>query len=135
MDKHLAKTMYKLHGLPVAPWVMVEPQDVQNPGRIVREVGLPCVVKPVRQGSSIGMSIVRTAEQLPQALLLAMRHENEVMVEAYIKGRELTVGVPRNQELMALPLIEIIPMPSMSFFDYEAKYQPGASREILSGAG
>jgi D-alanine-D-alanine ligase len=130
MDKHLAKTMYKLHGLPVAPWVMVEPQDVQNPGRIVREVGLPCVVKPVRQGSSIGMSIVRTAEQLPQALLLALRHDNEVMVEAYIKGRELTVGVLGNQELMALPLIEIIPNAQYEFFDYEAKYQPGASREI-----
>ena len=130
MDKHLAKTMYKLHGLPVAPWVMVEPSDLQSPERIVREVGLPCVVKPVRQGSSIGMSIVRTAEQLPQALHLALRHDNEVMVEAYIRGRELTVGVLGNQELIALPLIEIIPNAQYEFFDYEAKYQPGASREI-----
>jgi D-alanine-D-alanine ligase len=130
MDKHLAKTMYQLHGLPVAPWVMVEPGDVKDSTRIVREVGLPCVVKPVRQGSSIGMSIVRTAEQLPQALLLALRHDNEVMVEAYIKGRELTVGVLGNQELLPLPLIEIIPNAQYEFFDYEAKYQPGASREV-----
>jgi D-alanine-D-alanine ligase len=130
MDKHLAKTMYQLHGLPVAPWVMVEPGDVKDSTRIVREVGLPCVVKPVRQGSSIGMSIVRTAEQLPQALLLALRHDNEVMVEAYIKGRELTVGVLGNKELLPLPLIEIIPNAQYEFFDYEAKYQPGASKEV-----
>lgn len=130
MDKHLAKTMYKLSGLPVAPWVMVETSDLQHPDRILTEVGLPCVVKPVRQGSSIGMSIVRTVEQLPEALRLALRHDNEVMVEAYIKGRELTVGVLGNQALMPLPLIEIIPNAQYEFFDYEAKYQPGASKEI-----
>lgn len=130
MDKHLAKTMYKLSGLPVAPWVMVETSDLQHPDRILAEVGLPCVVKPVRQGSSIGMSIVRTVEQLPEALRLALRHDNEVMVEAYIKGRELTVGVLGNQALMPLPLIEIIPNAQYEFFDYEAKYQPGASKEI-----
>lgn len=130
MDKNLAKTMYKLHGLPVAPWVMVEPGDLRDSGRILTEVGLPCVVKPVRQGSSIGMSIVRAADQLPDALRLALRHDNEVMVEAYIKGRELTVGVLGNQDLMPLPLIEIIPNDQYEFFDYEAKYQPGASKEI-----
>ena len=130
MDKNLAKTMYKLHGLPVAPWVMVEPGDLADTGRILSEVGLPCVVKPVRQGSSIGMSIVRTAEQLPAALRLALKHDNEVMVEAYIKGRELTVGVLGNQQPMGLPLIEIIPNAQYEFFDYEAKYQPGATREI-----
>jgi len=130
MDKHLAKTMYKLHGLPVAPWVMVEAGDLADTRRIVTEVGLPCVVKPVRQGSSIGMSIVREKEQLPAALRLALRHDNEVMVEAYIKGRELTAGVLGNAELTALPLIEIIPDARYEFFDYEAKYQPGASKEI-----
>lgn len=130
MDKNLAKTLYKLHGLPVAPWVMAEPGDLENTGRIVAEVGLPCVVKPVRQGSSIGMSIVRTVEQLPAALRLALRHDSEVMVEAYIKGRELTVGVIGNDQVEALPLIEIIPDARYEFFDYEAKYQPGASKEI-----
>lgn len=130
MDKNLAKTMYKLSGLPVAPWVMVESEDLKDSGRILTEVGLPCVVKPVRQGSSIGMSIVRAAEKLPEALRLALRHDNEVMVEAYIKGRELTVGVLGNRDLTPLPLIEIIPNAQYEFFDYEAKYQPGASKEI-----
>ncbi|MBM9613048.1 D-alanine--D-alanine ligase [Desulfobulbus rhabdoformis] len=130
MDKNLAKTLYKLHGLPVAAWVMLEPSDLKDSGRILREVGIPCVVKPVRQGSSIGMSIVREEEQLPGALALALKHDSEVMVEAYIEGRELTVGVIGNKELTPLPLIEIIPNDQYEFFDYEAKYQPGASTEI-----
>ena len=130
MDKNLAKVMYRLAGLPVAPWVMVEPGDLRDSGRIESAVGLPCVVKPVRQGSSIGMSIVRTRDQLPAALDLALRHDGEVMVEAFLKGRELTAGVLGNSELTALPLIEIIPDSRFDFFNYEAKYQPGATREV-----
>ena len=130
MDKNLAKVMYRLAGLPVAPWVMVEPGDLRDSGRIESAVGLPCVVKPVRQGSSIGMSIVRTRDQLPAALELALRHDGEVMVEAFLKGRELTAGVLGNSELTALPLIEIIPDSRFDFFNYEAKYQPGATREV-----
>ena len=130
MDKNLAKTMYQLNGLPVAPWVMAEPGNLQDAGRILAKVGLPCVVKPVRQGSSIGMSIVRQAEKLPEALRLALRHDDSVMVEKYIKGRELTAGVLGNASLEALPLVEVIPGAKFEFFDYEAKYQPGASREI-----
>jgi D-alanine-D-alanine ligase len=76
------------------------------------------------------MSIVRELERLPGALRLALKHDNEVMVEKYIKGRELTVGVLGNADLTALPLIEIIPAAQYEFFDYEAKYQPGASTEI-----
>ncbi|MDX9840597.1 MAG: ATP-grasp domain-containing protein, partial [Desulfobulbus sp.] len=130
MDKTLAKVMYRLACLPVAPWVMVEPGDLRDSGRIESAVGLPCVVKPVRQGSSIGMSIVRTLDQLPAALELALRHDGEVMVEAFLKGRELTAGVLGNSELTALPLIEIIPDSRFDFFNYEAKYQPGATREV-----
>lgn len=130
MDKNLAKTLYRLHGLPVAPWVMAVPDDLADTGRILAEVGLPCVVKPVRQGSSIGMSIVRDAAKLPEALLLALRHDTGVMVEQYIRGRELTAGVLGNSPLKPLPLVEIIPDARFEFFDYEAKYQPGASREI-----
>ncbi|MGI6656620.1 MAG: D-alanine--D-alanine ligase family protein [Desulfobulbus sp.] len=130
MDKNLAKVLYRLEGLPIARWTMVAPEDVRDPKRVLRNVGLPCVVKPVRQGSSIGMSIVREAGELAPALELALRHDNQVMVEAYIRGRELTVGVLGNSEPQALPLVEIIPDDRFAFFDYEAKYQPGASREI-----
>ncbi|MBM9536869.1 D-alanine--D-alanine ligase family protein [Desulfobulbus alkaliphilus] len=130
MDKHLAKTLYAHAGLPVAPWVMVEPKDFKDSSRISGMLTLPYVVKPVRQGSSIGMTIVREAGQLAEALRLAGQHDSEIMVEQFINGRELTVGVIGNDDLMPLPLIEIIPDSRFEFFNYEAKYQPGASEEI-----
>jgi len=130
MDKNLAKTLYKLHGLPVAAWEMADRKNIEDPAPLLAKLSLPLVIKPVRQGSSLGMSIVRQAEQLPAALETAFQHDSEVMVEEFIKGREITVGVIGNDELMALPLIEIIPDARYDFFDYEAKYKPGATREI-----
>ena len=130
MDKNLAKILYKLHGLPVAAWEMADRKHIEDPAPLLAKLSLPLVIKPVRQGSSLGMSIVRQPEQLPAALETAFQHDSEVMVEEFIKGREITVGVIGNDELMALPLIEIIPNDQYDFFDYEAKYKPGATREI-----
>ncbi len=130
MNKNLAKILYRLNGLLVADWVMAEREDIEAPQRIFEQLNLPYVVKPVKQGSSIGMTIVREKEALPEALVLAFKHDDEVMVEEYIKGREITVGVIGNEELSALPLVEIIPDSRFDFFDYEAKYMAGASEEI-----
>ena len=130
MNKNLAKTMYKLHGLPVAAWEMATKAHIDDPSPLLHTLKLPLVVKPVRQGSSLGMSIVRQAEQLSLALTKAFTHDNQVMVEEFIKGREITVGVLGNEKLTALPLVEIIPDSRYDFFDYEAKYTPGATREI-----
>lgn len=130
MDKNLAKTLYKLHGLPVAAWEMADRKNIEDSAPLLAKISLPLVIKPVRQGSSLGMSIVRQPEQLPAALETAFQHDSEVMVEEFIQGREITVGVIGNDELMALPLIEIIPNDQYDFFDYEAKYKPGATREV-----
>jgi len=130
MDKNLAKTLYRAHGLPVAPWEMARPEDRHDPGRILKRLALPLVVKPVRQGSSLGMSIVREEENLAEALEKGFRHDREVMVEEFVSGREITVGVIGNDEPVALPLVEIIPGEEFEFFDYQAKYRVGASREI-----
>ena len=130
MDKNLAKTMYRLHGLPVAPWEMAKRDDIDSPDRLLEKLALPLVVKPVRQGSSIGMSIVREGSALGPALAKAFEHDRQVMVEQYIRGREITVGVIGNDRPVALPLVEIIPDSKYEFFDYEAKYKPGASREV-----
>ena len=134
MDKHLAKIMYKLHDLPVAAWEMANKQDIDHPAPLLAKLSLPLVVKPVRQGSSIGMSIVQQADQLASALAKAFASDSQVMVEEFIKGREITVGVLGNQELTALPLVEVIPDSRYDFFDYEAKYTPGATREICPAA-
>ncbi len=130
MDKNLAKTLYRLHGLPVAAWEMAAPADVKNPQRLIDSLHLPLVIKPVRQGSSIGMSIVREADALSEALSTAFQHDSEVMVEEFISGREITVGVIGNDDPVPLPLVEIIPGEQYDFFDYEAKYKPGATREV-----
>jgi D-alanine-D-alanine ligase len=80
------------------------------------------------------MSIVQQADQLASALAKAFASDSQVMVEEFIKGREITVGVLGNQELTALPLVEVIPDSRYDFFDYEAKYTPGATREICPAA-
>ncbi|HSR36664.1 MAG TPA: D-alanine--D-alanine ligase [Desulfurivibrionaceae bacterium] len=130
MDKNIAKILYRNAGLPVAAWAMARPEDVADPSRLLAAVQLPVVVKPVRQGSSLGMSIVDQAAELPAALAKAFAFDPEVMVEQFLAGREITGGVIGNAELTALPLVEIIPGEEFRFFDYQAKYQPGASREV-----
>lgn len=130
MDKNLAKIMYKLHGLPVADWEMAIPEDVLLPNRLLECLQLPLVIKPVRAGSSLGMSIASTLEELATGIKAAYEHDSQVMVEQFVQGREITGGVLGNEELTALPLVEVIPNMEFRFFDYTAKYQPGASKEL-----
>lgn len=130
MDKNLSKVMYREAGLPVAPWEMATTADIADPARLLTTLQLPLVIKPIRQGSSLGMSIVKQADELSAALALAFKHDDQVMVEQYVTGREITVGVLGNDELIALPLVEIIPDAKYEFFDFEAKYQPGATKEV-----
>jgi len=130
MNKLLSKHLYERAGLTVPPYALVrrgEPVDVDQ---IVTDLGLPLVVKPVETGSSVGMSIVRADSSLAAAVEKALEFGATAMIEAYVTGTEITCGVLGNQELEALPLIEIIPGENHEFFDYEAKYQPGATREI-----
>jgi D-alanine-D-alanine ligase len=130
MDKNLAKIMYRLQGLPVAAWEMARPDDVNAPARLLDRLHLPLVIKPVRAGSSLGMSIATTVEELGTGIKIAYEHDSQVMVEQFVKGREITGGVLGNADLIALPLVEVIPNKEFQFFDYTAKYQPGASKEV-----
>lgn len=129
MDKNISKLLYQQNGLPIAPYQVVTDSDIDD-AAMIAEMGLPLVVKPVRVGSSIGMTIVRRQEQLKNAVANALTYDKEVMIEAYLDGREITVGVMGNDDVNALPLIEIIPGREFEFFNYEAKYVPGASQEI-----
>ncbi len=130
MDKNLAKELYKLNDLPVADWHIVDDTSQINGSELVQRFGLPVVIKPVREGSSLGLTLAKTEQQLLEGIEIALRHDSEVMVEQYISGRELTVGVLGNTTLEGLPVIEIIPGEGYAFFDYDAKYKPGATREI-----
>ncbi|MCW3464035.1 D-alanine--D-alanine ligase [Chitinophaga nivalis] len=96
---------------------------------ILQQLRLPVFVKPAEGGSSIGMSKVKTAEELPAAIEKAFQEDNQVLIEEFIKGRELTIGLYRtNNTLTVLPITEVVS--SKEFFDYEAKYVPGVSNEI-----
>lgn len=130
MDKHLAKELYRMEGLPVAEWEIVTPENAKDAAQMVTRFGLPLVVKPVREGSSLGMTIARTEAELLDGIEKALSHGRQVMVEQYIRGRELTAGIIGNDTLEALPLIEIVPGKEYTFFDYNAKYKPGATSEI-----
>ena len=130
MDKNLAKILYKNNGLQVPDWYMAEKDDIDNPSKVLGQLGLPLVIKPANQGSSLGMTIARSEEEIAEGLKKAFGIDHQVMIEEFIEGREITGGVLGNNELTALPLVEIIPGEQYEFFDYEAKYQPGASTEI-----
>jgi len=130
MDKDLSKVLFRQYGLPVADSIVIRPSEPFSPDEIADRLGLPLVVKPVREGSSLGLTIARTPAELQAGIDSAKKHDRLVMTEQYIKGREITAAVLGNDELTALPLIEIIPGEGFEFFDYTAKYQAGASKEI-----
>ncbi len=122
MDKDLSKRLFRAAGVPTADWRMAP----VTAGEIAGSLGWPVVVKPNKQGSTVGLTVVRSAEAFPAALALAQRYDDEVMVERFIPGRELTVGVLEGR---ALPVGEIIAPGEV--FDYQAKYQAGGAREIF----
>lgn len=130
MDKHLAKTVYGQAGIPTPLWAHLRRGTHVDPGRIKERLGLPLMVKPVTQGSSVGMTKVVSVEGLVPALEQAWEWDERILVEAYVHGRELTGGVLGLEDLFPLPLVEIIPGERYAFFDYEAKYQPGATVEV-----
>lgn len=130
MNKAASKLLYEKAGIPIPSYTVLESGAPVNADACISKIGLPMVVKPVVGGSSVGMSIVRAESEFQAAMDLAFAEDNAVMLEAYIKGIELTGGVIGNRELEALPLIEIVPDEAHEFFDYEAKYTAGVTQEI-----
>ncbi len=123
MDKDVSKHLFRAAGIPTPDWLMAPVGEEEAEGRL----GFPVVVKPNKQGSTIGLTLVRRAEDLQKAIDWARRYDDEVMLEKFIEGREFTVGVLRDR---ALAVGEIIPE-GADIFDYESKYQAGGAREIF----
>ncbi|MBQ1965928.1 MAG: D-alanine--D-alanine ligase [Clostridia bacterium] len=125
MDKDITKKLLRAEGIPTADW---ETLDLKRDA-IPTTAHLPCVVKPCSCGSSVGISIVHTEEELRVALEEAKKYEDLILIESKISGREFSVGVLDGK---ALPPIEIIP--KTGFYDYKNKYQSGATEEICPAA-
>ncbi len=124
LTKRLAEPFLERLGVPTPQWELVRYRAEDIPALAAR-LDLPCVVKPSASGSSIGVSIAHDRGELAAALAQCLDFGGVCMVEQYIAGREIQVGILEDK---ALPSIEIIP--KTGFYDYENKYQPGAAEEI-----
>ena len=123
MDKDMTKRLLALAGIATPDWLMA-PATVTE---VERRLGWPVVVKPSKQGSTVGLTVVRDSAGLASAVALARTFDDEVMIERFIGGRELTCPVLGEE---ALAVGEII-LKRGDIFDYEAKYQPGGAEEVF----
>ncbi len=129
MDKHLSKVVLRAAGVPTADWIMAPAPGAGalDAPAVGAQLGWPVVVKPSKQGSTVGLSIVREPSALAAAVHEAFRFDDEVMIERFVPGQELTVGILGDQ---VLPTIEIQPVKEL--YDYECKYTPGMAREFVA---
>ena len=136
MDKEASKKVFLYHGIPVPPFRLAcadeLPKDLSSiaPGYVLGgsaiDFAMPWVIKPVAEGSSIGVHIVKKSDELPGAITDALKYGDKIVVEKYIKGREIQIGILCNR---ALGGVEV--RPSLEFYNYEAKYTPGLTKYIL----
>lgn len=119
MDKMRTKMLWKAFGLPVAEMEIVSKKSLSelNPTAIVEKLGLPLMVKPSLEGSSVGLTKVKAVEELKSAVEFALKYDETVLIEEWLAGDELTVPVLDNE---VLPAVRIVP--EGEFYDYEAKY-------------
>lgn len=129
-DKFVLNNYLRGYGVNVAPSILVRrgEEDRLDEKRIEEEIGMPCFVKPAADGSSFGVSKVKNIDQLAPALRLAFMESDEVMIEGYMQGTEISIGVYKTREKsVVLPATEVVT--NNEFFDYDAKYN-GQVQEI-----
>lgn len=124
MHKLFSKQTFAACGILTAPFRHFRRGETVRPAEL--PFGLPLVVKPVQEGSSVGISIVREENALGPALELAFRHDSEILVEQYIKGQEVQVGILDDRPIGAIEIV-----PKGEFYDYEAKYTDGMAEHIF----
>jgi D-alanine-D-alanine ligase len=132
MDKSRANAVMAGAGLHIPDFEELEATPSITPELVDRLVGryeLPLVVKPVREGSTIGLTIAKDAEQTASGLVLAGRYDTRIMVQRFQPGTEITIGVLATPEMQVLPTLEIVS--DNPVYDYDAKYTPGKSHHII----
>lgn len=134
INKAATKRIFKAEGIPTPDFRVFKPRSFQASKQEIiddlpKKLGLPLVIKPVNEGSTIGMSIIKEKENLLEAIETAFEYDEEVLVEKFIEGTEITVGVLGNEKPQSLPTLEITHDSEM--YDYETKYTEGLSRHII----
>jgi D-alanine-D-alanine ligase len=128
-NKQACKLFLKEYRIPMADAILIRKDEIFDPVNIIKVTGLPCFVKPNDSGSSFGVTKVKKKEELLSAIQTAFLESNEVMIEAFMDGREVACGVAKTKKkTYILPVTEIIS--KNEFFDYDAKYNPGKSDEV-----
>ena len=125
MDKHITKSIIKHGGVSTANWILVKKKSFnfeETKKAVNKEFSFPLVVKPNDQGSAIGLSICKNNKELEEGIALAFQFSKNILIEQYINGYEVTVGIIGNQ---VLPVLEI--KPKNNYYDYECKYTDGMS--------
>jgi D-alanine-D-alanine ligase len=125
MNKAMAKRVFEREGIPTPRWVLLRAGDAVAEVNAGALGGYPLVVKPNTEGSTVGLTIVQRPEDLTRAIATAAGYGPDVLIEAYVPGRELTVAVMGDE---ALPLVEILP--KSGFYDYQHKYTAGMSEYV-----
>lgn len=125
IDKNISKVIVKHFDIKTPKWKLLSKNDKQELINIIDEVGLPCIFKPNDQGSTIGFSLIHSLNEIDKAFDEALKYSDYVLVEKFIKGRELTVSILGNE---ALPIIEV--KPKHELYDYECKYTKGMTQYI-----
>jgi D-alanine-D-alanine ligase len=125
MDKDLFKSVMRDNGIPVARSLTVRAADEAS-----STFGFPCVVKPARLGSSVGISVVRSEDDFPAAVDLALAHDEKILVEEFVEGVEVECSVLGNADPVASTPGEIVPLAS-DWYDYEAKYADGGMELVV----
>ena len=128
MEKAKSKLFYENAGIQTPVSVTLYSPDDMSVEDILSTVGESCVVKPATEGSALGVYIVKGADEVKDAIEKAFELDSEVLVETFVKGTELTIAVLGNEQLEALPVIQIVPR--NEFYDFESKYAPGGSQHL-----
>lgn len=128
MDKAKTKVFYSQSGINTPVSITLTSSENLDLDEIITQVGETCVVKPSKEGSTLGVFIVSGKNELQKAIEEALTYDDQVLVETYVQGKELTVAVVGNDEARALPIIEIIP--AGDFYDFDSKYKPGGSSHV-----
>ena len=126
MDKLKAKELFRHHNVPTPPYYEIRAEEAGHAVELHGSFGFPVVVKPRREGSSIGVALAHDAKELETAVAVGLSHDRSVLVERFVKGREIAVGLLDDRVLGAIEIAK-----KRDLYDYEAKYTPGASEYFI----
>jgi len=137
LNKIMAKKIFKSEGIPTPPWIMISQAETTKRGyldklakKLEEEFGLPVVLKPALQGSSVGLKVVREKMDLKSSIKKSMKYGKCLLVEKYLRGTEVTVGIlGLGSDLEPLPVVEIVP--KRGVYDFKSKYTQGQTEYIV----